>query len=163
MDMFTASNRIRGERTSHNSRAIVLIVVTLLFANATALFGLTATAHAGDFPDALRYAPLSWEKKAPLPAVRPSAGEPTRTAANTVETPVPVAKKSLDPVTTGSTARQFSEIRTTGFVTEAAAHHRYLLIGFMTIALGAMAGVSVLMFRSLAREISETERKRNRF
>lgn len=158
--MFTASRRIRTERISHNTRAIALIVAALLFANATALFGLTVSAHADDFPDALHYAPLTWQKKAPV-SQAPAAGE-TVAAADAVETPAPVARKSLDPVTTGSTARQFTEVGTTAFAVEAARHHRYLLIGFMTIALGAMAGVSILMFRSLAREISENERKRRR-
>lgn len=161
--MFIASRRIRSERTNHNTRAIALIVATLLFANATALFGLTASARAGDFPDALHYAPLTWEKETPLPEAGPSVAETTVTAANTIEAPATIARKSLDPVKTGSTARQFSEIRTTGFARQIGEHHRFWLIGFMTVALGAMAGVSVLMFRSLAREISETERKRNRF
>lgn len=161
--MFTASGRIRSERTSHNTRTIVLIVATLIFANATALFGLTASAHADGFPDALHYAPMTWEKQMPIPEVRPSAPEKTITAANTVEAPAPIARKSLDPVKTGSTARQFSEVRTSAFASNIGKHHRFWLIGFMTIALGAMAGVSILMFRSLAREISETERRRNRF
>jgi hypothetical protein len=159
--MFTASRRIRSERTSHNTRAIVLIVLALLFANASALFGLTASAHAGGFPDALRYAPLTWERKAPMPQATPSVTETA--AAETVEPPVPVTREKLDPVRTGATPRQFSEIRTTGFVASAGRHHRYLLIGFMTVALGIMAGVSIAMFRGLAREISENERKRNRF
>lgn len=161
--MFMASRRIRSDRTSHNTRVTALIVATLLFANATALFGLTASARAGGFPDALHYAPLTWEKEAPLPEAMPSVAETTVTAANTVETPAPIARQSLDPVKTASTARQFSEVRTSGFAARAGARHRFWLIGFMTVALGAMAGVSVLMFRSLAREISETERKRNRF
>jgi len=161
--MFTATRRIHTERTSHNTRAIALIVATLLFANATALLGLTATAAAGGFPDALHYAPMTWEKEIPLPEASPAAPERAITAAGTVETPAPIARKPLDSIATGSTARQFSEIRTSAFATRAGAHHRFWLIGFMTIALGAMAGVSVVMFRSLAREISENERKRNRF
>lgn len=161
--MFMASRRIRSERNSRDARMIALIVATLLFANATALFGLTASAHAGDFPDALHYAPMTWEKEMPLPQARPSEPQATVTAANTVETPAPIARKSLDPVRTGSTARQFSEVGTSAFAASLGTHHRFWLIGFMTIALGAMAGVSALMFRGLAREISETERKRNRF
>jgi hypothetical protein len=161
--MFMASRRIRSERSSHNTRAIALIVATLIFANATALLGLTASARAGDFPDALHYAPMTWEKEMPLPEARPDAPATTMTAANTVETPAPIARKQLDPVKTGSTARRFSEVRTSAFAARMGTHHRFWLIGFMTIALGAMAGVSVLMFRSLAREISESERKRNRF
>lgn len=160
--MFTASRRIRTERTSHNTRAVALIVATLLFANVTALFGLSASAQANDFPDALHYAPMTWEKKVEEPDTAFPARK-TVTAAAAVETPAAVARKSLDPVTTGSTARQFSEVHTTAFVAEAGSHHRYMLIGFMMIALGAMAGVSILMFRSLAREISDNERRRDRF
>ncbi|GAB4355574.1 MAG: hypothetical protein Kow0026_14820 [Oricola sp.] len=161
--MFTASGRIRSERTTRDTRATALIVAALLFANATALFGLTASARAGDFPDALHYAPMTWEKQAPIPEARPRAPESPAAPAHAVKAPAPVTHKPLDPVTTRSTARQFSEVRAVRFASWAGRHHRFWLIGFMTIALGVMASVSIFMFRSLARDISENERRRNRF
>ena len=156
--MFTASRRIRSERTSHNRRAVLLIAAALVFANATALFGLGTSAHAGEFPDALHYAPMTWEKKAPALPEAPVLAN----AAKKVEPVAPVTRKTLDPLKTDAAARQFTEIPATSFLGRAQTHHRFLLIGFMTAALGALAGISFHMFRNLAREISDAERKRNR-
>ena len=80
----------------------------------------------------------------------------------------PVARADIGPVAP-KINRNFVEVSseetapTATAIGRAGDHHRALLIALMTAALATMAGVSVLMFRSLAREIAETERKRMRF
>ncbi|QKV17160.1 hypothetical protein [Oricola thermophila] len=159
--MFTASRRIRTDTTGHNRRTVALIAAALLLANATALLGLATAAQAGGLPEPLRYAPLSWEKMAPLPKLPPEEGTRTAEAAR-AETPATVTRDALDPVTTGATERRFSEVPAPALGSGVDGPRRYLLIGFMTLALGAMAAVSMAMFRNLAREISRTDRRRNR-
>ncbi|MFZ2101892.1 MAG: hypothetical protein WAU86_15140 [Oricola sp.] len=157
--MFTASRRIRSERKTHRSKATALIIATLVFANVIAIAGLGATARADEFPDALQYAPMTWDKQLPVLPVTPVAPK----AAATTTTIVPVARKAVEPVAVPAAAeRRFVEVRTPSIARSGIAHHRYLLIALMTLALGAMAAVSVHMFRGLARDIDETERRRSR-
>lgn len=158
--MFTASRRIRNERTSHNRKATALIIAVLVLANAAAIVGLGSTARAEGFPDAMQYAPMTWEKQAPaLPEISGPRPKPAQTV-----TIAPVERRFLEPAASASankSAHEFAQVRTTA-VSAATGDSRFLLIALMTAALGTMAGVSVHMFRTLAREISEAEHKRTR-
>lgn len=156
--MFTASKRIRTERTNHGRKTTAMIIATLVFANVIAIVGLGATAHAGSFPDALQYAPMTWANELPAlpdaPAANPQPTVQTVTVAPVERHAIPEVEGPL------AAYRKFAEVRTPAFVQPKSADHRYLLIALMTLALGTMAAVSVHMFRSLAREISEVERSR---
>jgi len=156
--MFTASRRIRNERTSHNRRATALIIAVLILANAAAIVGLGSSARAEGFPNALRYAPMTWEKEAPpLPEISGPHPKPAQTV-----TIAPVERHFLEPAASATTtAHEFAQVRTTAR-SAATGDSRFLLIALMTVALATMAGVSIHMFRTLAREISEAERKRAR-
>jgi hypothetical protein len=167
--MFTATGKIRNQRKAFGPGYTAMLIAVLVMANLVAIAGLGTTARAGDFPDALHYAPMSWEKATPeteRTAIGPQAG--TKSAAATTVTVDPVERAGIRPVSP-DIRRDFVEISSeepapsTASIGRAGAHHRALLIALMSAALATMAGVSVLMFRSLAREITEAERKRRRF
>ena len=158
--MFTAIGRTR--RTAGSAKSPTLLIAVLVL-------GLGTTARAGGFPDALHYAPMTWEKmtwekEAPLRSVDTQADE--NSAASVVVDPV--ARADIGPIAP-KINRNFVEVSseetapTAKAIGRAGDQHRALLIALMTAALATMAGVSVLMFRTLAREIAETERKRLRF
>ena len=158
--MYTASGKTRQRRTRFNVRATVMIIAVLVFANFIAIAGLGATAQAQDFPDALPYAPLTWEKR-PAPATGTSAREAVavpraRAAAAYTVSIQPVQRSELRP------ARHVSERSFTATPFKRP-ENRLLIVALMAVAFGAMAGVSVHMFRSLARELSDAERRRPRF
>jgi len=161
--MFTALRKSSLQSRSHSLRSTALLMAVLVLANVVAILGLGAAAQAGDFPDALRYAPMTWEKKAPVMHQAPQAE--TAAATNAASAVRPLLRDEIDTATT-ATVRNFVEIRseaspsTKAVALSAERHHRFLLIALMSAALATMAGVSALMFRSLAREISETERRR---
>jgi len=160
--MFTANGNNR--RTAGSARSTTMLIAVLVLANLAAIMGLGSTARADGFPNALHYAPMSWEKKAPLRSVDTQAEE--KTAA--VVMVDPVSRADIGPVAP-EINRNFVEVSseetapTATAIGRAGDRHRALLIALMTAALATMAGVSVVMFRSLAREIAETERKRMRF
>ncbi|MAZ18125.1 MAG: hypothetical protein CL535_17595 [Ahrensia sp.] len=165
--MFTAIGRTR--RTAGSAKSTTLLIAVLVLANLAAIMGLGTTARAGGFPDALHYAPMTWEKmtwekEAPLRSVDTQADE--NSAASVVVDPV--ARADIGPIAP-KINRNFVEVSseetapTAKAIGRAGDQHRALLIALMTAALATMAGVSVLMFRTLAREIAETERKRLRF
>ncbi|MAS08420.1 MAG: hypothetical protein CL534_27520 [Ahrensia sp.] len=165
--MFTANGNNR--RTAGSARSTTMLIAVLVLANLAAIMGLGSTARADGFPNALHYAPMTWEKtivekKAPLRSVDTQAEE--KTAA--VVMVDPVSRADIGPVAP-EINRNFVEVSseetapTATAIGRAGDRHRALLIALMTAALATMAGVSVVMFRSLAREIAETERKRLRF
>ncbi|MCK5748957.1 MAG: hypothetical protein KAH44_22270 [Oricola sp.] len=165
--MFTANGNNR--RTAGSARSTTMLIAVLVLANLAAIMGLGTTARAGGFPDALHYAPMTWEKmtwekEVPLRSVDTQADE-NRAASVVVD---PVARADIGPIAP-KINRNFVEVSseetapTAKAIGRAGDQHRALLIALMTAALATMAGVSVLMFRTLAREIAETERKRLRF
>ena len=160
--MFTAKEKTR--RTAGSAKSTTLLIAVLVLANLAAIMGLGTTARADGFPDALHYAPMTWENEAPLRGVD-TEGEEESAAVVVVD---PVTRADIGPVAPKIT-RNFVEVSseqaapTAKAIGRAGDQHRALLIALMTAALGTMAGVSVLMFRTLAREIAETERKRLRF
>ncbi len=165
--MFTAIGRTR--RTAGSAKSTTLLIAVLVLANLAAIMGLGTTARAGGFPDALHYAPMTWEKmtwekEVPLRSVDTQADE-NRAASVVVD---PVARADIGQIAP-KINRNFVEVSseetapTAKAIGRAGDQHRALLIALMTAALATMAGVSVLMFRTLAREIAETERKRLRF
>lgn len=164
--MFTAPRNRRSRSSAGTAGATAALIAVLLLANAAVIVGLGATAHAQGFPDALPYAPMTWEKKAPnrlpeLPAQ--SIGK-----AEALPAPQPVERAAIAPVRSSDVVSgdAFAEERPAPSVASvgAAGHaHRMLLIALMAGALATMAAVSGMMMRGLAREIAETERKRRRF
>jgi hypothetical protein len=155
--MFTASGKTRQRRTRFNVRATVMIIAVLVFANFIAIAWLGATAHAQDFPNALPYAPLTWEKRA-VPATETPTGKTVampRAATGDTVSIQPVRRSELQP------ARHVSERSFTATPFKRP-ENRLLIVALVAVAFGAMAGVSVHMFRSLARELSDAERKRPR-
>lgn len=162
--MFTATGNNRHRRNAGSARSTTMLIAVLVLANLVAIMGLGSTARADGFPDALHYAPMTWEKAAPLRSVDTQAEE--KSAAVVVVDPV--MRADIGPVAP-KINRNFVEVSseepapTAKAIGRAGDNHRALLIALMTAALATMAGVSVVMFRSLAREIAETERKRLRF
>jgi len=167
--MFTATGNNRHRRSAGSARSTTMLIAVLVLANVAAIVGLGSTARAGGFPDALHYAPMTWEKtpfekKAPLRSVDTQAEK--KSPAVVVVDPVTIA--DIGPVAP-KINRNFVEVSseesapTATSIGRAGDHHRSLLIALMTAALATLAGISVLMFRTLAREIAETERKRMRF
>ena len=162
--MFTASGNNRNRRNASSARSTAALIAVLFVANLFALAGLGVSARAGDFPDALRYAPMTWEKPASGHAAD-SAQAGTAEAATATR---PVVRGDIVPVAP-ELERNFVEVRTersaptTASIARKGDRHSVLLIALMSIALATMAGVSVMMFRSLARDIVENERRRSRF
>jgi hypothetical protein len=163
--MFMASRQARQQRSHNDFRRTAMIIAVLIFANMAALLGLGAGAYAQGFPDAIPYAPHSWEKPDWTPSKREVTSEEpglvgktrTVTAAATGTTilfPVTRARLAPTPIATNPGLHHFSA---------STAVNRFSLIALMTAALGLMGGVSIHMFRSLAREVEEAERKRRRF
>lgn len=167
--MFTASRKNRTAHSAYSAKSTFALIAVLVAANLIALVGLGVSAHADGFPNAMRYAPTGWEKSAPFHTGEPGVGmreaETENAASAVVRT---VDRGDVLPVVSRP-ERNFVEIRTeqpaptTASIARAGDHHRVLLIALMSIALATMAGVSVMMFRSLARDIAENERKRIRF
>jgi len=169
--MFTATGNNR--RNAGTARSTTMLIAVLVLANVAAIMGLGSTARADGFPDALHYAPMTWEKMiwekdAQSRSVETQVQQQDRQKNAAVTTVDPVRRADIGPVAP-KIDRNFIEVSseeaapTAKAVGRAGDHHRALLIALMTIALTTMAGVSVLMFRTLAREIAETERKRLRF
>ena len=163
--MFTASKNIRHRRSACSAKSTAMLIAVLVMANLIAIAGLGATAHADDFPNVLRYAPMTWEKKAPAAPIVPQAGTVAATATAVVVRPVergdimPVAPELQRNVSGART-----ETAPTAASVAAVGHtHRLMVIALMSLALASMAGISMLMFRSLARDIAENDRKRRRF
>ena len=162
--MFTASSNVTRRSRIFGARSGALLLATLVFANLVALAGLGASARAGDFPDALHYAPMTWEKQEPFRFAEPPIE--TREAAVAVPKAAPVQREQLQPAATP--LPNFAEVASekpapsVASVARAGDHHRTLLIALMSIALAAMGGVSVMMVRGLSREIVETEGRRSR-
>ena len=158
--MFTASGKTRQRRTRHNVKATAMVIAVLVLANFIAIAGLGASAPAQDFPNALPYAPLTWEKRAApateAPVTEAVVAPRARAATGDTVSIQPVQRSDLQPV------RHVSERSFTG-TSFKRPENRLLIIALMAVALGAMAGVSAYMFRSLARELSDAERKRKRF
>lgn len=170
--MFTASGKIRHQRNARSIRSTAALIAVLVMANLVALAGLGASAQADDFPNVLRYAPMTWEKKAPTRAAGPQMEivDAAKSPAE-IESPAavePAGRSEIVPAAT-EPSRRFAEVRserpapTIASVAKAGQRQSLLLIALMSIALATMAGVSVAMFRSLARDIAENERKRIRF
>lgn len=164
--MYTATGNTRRQPRTGSAKSTAMLIAVLVMANLIAIAGLGTTARAGDFPNALHYAPMTWEKKAPVPADDPQTA--TANAATSTVTVDPVKRADIRPVAP-EISRSFVEVSseepalTAKAIGRVGDRHRFLLIALMGVALATMAGVSVLMFRSLAREIAETERKRMPF
>lgn len=167
--MFTATGHNRHRRNTGSARSTTMLIAVLVLANVAAIMGLGSTARADGFPDALHYAPMTWEKMTwEKDAQSRSAETQVREKSAAAVTVDPVRRADIGPVAP-KINRSFVEVSseeaapTAKAIGRAGDHHRALLIALMSIALTTMAGVSVLMFRTLAREIAETERKRLRF
>ncbi|MCI5074294.1 hypothetical protein [Oricola sp.] len=178
--MFTAPRHLRARNRNAAAGSTATLIAVLLLANLVAIAGLGASAHAQGFPDAMHYAPLSWEKKAPVPLSRPQTNAAPQ--AEVVPPVEPVERGAIAPLASEAQAAEAAARQavareaaardvvsreqaapTTASIAKAGHTHRMLLIALMSIALATMAGVSAFMFRSLAREIAATERKRGHF
>lgn len=148
--MFRAFTHTRRERSRHHLRAVALIMATLVFANIVAFAGLGVAARAEIVEGALPYAPVSLER----PAFQELDHEPAVAVDRTmiVSSITPIARSALR-------AERPDSVR--NFVaTRSGTSHRLLLIAIMLAALAALGGVSLYMFRNLAGEVAESDRRR---
>lgn len=167
--MFTASSNVTRRSKAFGARTSVMLIAGLVFANLVALVGLGTSARAAGFPDALHYAPMTWErpdwdKQGPFTFTeqRADSGEvapaaPPKSAAG------PARMQQAQPAMPPRSAVTEVTAPTAASLAHSADHHRLLLIVLMSVALATMGGVSVVMFRSLSREIIETESRRSRY
>ncbi|WP_421857700.1 hypothetical protein [Oricola sp.] len=150
--MFTRFNRMRGRQVRRDARATALVAIAVLLVNLITIAGLGSTALAGGIHAMTPYAPLDWEQTAPQAAM-----------SKTVDMAKPPARKAAAYVPAGRIAlTSIMEQDARVFVERPADRGRdhALLVAIMTMALGAMIGLSLRMFRSLAHSVAEIERRR---